>query len=71
MSNYHVQTLHGPVLRPRIGNPVKRLFAAMLTWQQRYELRQHLLAMDDRLLEDVGLNRAKAAREAAKPFWKD
>lgn len=71
MSNYHVQTLRGPVVRPSAGNPVKQLLAAMVTWQQRYELRQHLLAMDDHLLEDIGIDRAMAVREAAKPFWKD
>jgi len=71
MSNYHVQTLPGPVVGRSAGSPVKHLLATLVTWQQRYELRQHLLAMDDRLLEDIGLDRATAAREAAKPFWKD
>jgi uncharacterized protein YjiS (DUF1127 family) len=71
MSNYHVQTLRGPVVEHRAGNPVKLLLAALATWQQRYELRRHLLTLDDHLLEDIGLDRAAAAREAAKPFWKD
>ena len=71
MSNYHVQTLRGSVSSAGFGNPLKRLHAALLTWQQRYELRQHLLALDDRLLDDMGLDRAKARKEAAKPFWRD
>jgi uncharacterized protein YjiS (DUF1127 family) len=71
MSNYHVQTLRGPVLGTGFGNPLKRLFATILTWQQRYELRRHLLAMDDRLLADIGMSRAEARKEAAKPFWRD
>ena len=70
MSNFHVQTLHGPFLRAGIGNPVRRLLATVVSWQQRYELRRHLLEMDTRLLEDIGLTRAKALQEAAKPFWK-
>lgn len=40
MSNFHVQALHGPFLRTSVGNPIKRLFATMVLWQQCYELRQ-------------------------------
>lgn len=71
MSNYHVQTLNQPVSWASFGNPVKRLLATIVTWQQRYELRRHLLELDDRLLDDIGFSRAKARQEAAKPFWKD
>jgi uncharacterized protein YjiS (DUF1127 family) len=31
--------------------------------------RRALLALDDTLLKDIGLSRADAAREAARPFW--
>ena len=71
MSNYHVQTLNRPVSWASLGNPVKRLFAAMVVWPQRYAHRQHLLELDDRLLDDIGFSRATARQEAAKPFWKD
>jgi uncharacterized protein YjiS (DUF1127 family) len=71
MSNFHVQTLRGPFLRAGAGNPLRRLLATMVSWQQRYELRRHLLEMDARLLEDIGLSPATARQEAAKPFWKD
>ena len=71
MSNYHVQTLNRSVLWANFGNPVTRLFATIVAWQQRYELRQHLLEMDDRLLDDIGFSRAMARQEAARPFWKD
>jgi len=30
---------------------------------------QVLATLDDRLLEDIGVSRAEAAREASKPFW--
>ncbi len=71
MSNYHVQTLSRPVWRLGVGNPAQRLFATIVAWQQRYELRRHLLEMDDRLLDDIGFSRAQARQEAARPFWKD
>jgi uncharacterized protein YjiS (DUF1127 family) len=71
MSNYPVQTLRRPVSGFSFGNPLGSLYGTLVAWQQRYELRQQLLAMDDRLLEDIGFTRADARREAAKPFWRD
>ena len=37
-------------------------------WQRRRE-RQALLELDDRLLEDVGVTREQALRQASKWFW--
>ncbi|NIM28502.1 MAG: DUF1127 domain-containing protein [Gammaproteobacteria bacterium] len=71
MSNLHVETLHRPVFGAGFGHPLKRLYAVVTTWQQRFRLRQHLLTLDDRLLEDMGLDRAAAVREAAKPLWRE
>jgi len=71
MSNYHVQTLSRPLFAGSVDHPVRRLLATIVVWQQRYELRRHLLEMDAHLLDDIGLGRAEARREAAKPFWKD
>jgi len=71
MSHYYVQTLNRPLFAGSVGHPVKRLFATIVVWQQRYELRQHLLEMDDHLLDDIGFSRVEARQEAAKPFWKD
>ena len=39
-------------------------------WQQRSAERDRLLQMDNRLLKDIGLNRADADREGRKPFWR-
>lgn len=32
--------------------------------------RRHLLTLDDRLLEDIGISREQAQSEGRKPFWK-
>ena len=40
-------------------------------WQQRMRTRRALASLDDRLLKDVGLNRADVWRECSKPFWKE
>lgn len=39
---------------------------------RRHELarqRRRLLALDDRMLKDIGITRADACREGARPFW--
>lgn len=47
-----------------------RLFDAIGTWQDRAASRRRLSGLDDRMLCDVGLDRAAADTEAAKPFWR-
>jgi uncharacterized protein YjiS (DUF1127 family) len=50
-----------------------RSLNTLRTWQQRRCERYHLrclLRLDDRLLEDIGLNWASVAWEASRPFWK-
>ncbi|OJA05744.1 DUF1127 domain-containing protein [Halomonas sp. QHL1] len=32
--------------------------------------RRHLLALDDRLLDDIGIDRTQALKEGRKAFWK-
>ena len=36
----------------------------------RHHQRRQLLQLDEKQLQDIGLTRAEALREAAKPFWK-
>lgn len=46
------------------------LFDRLAEWQQLARQRRELRQMSDRELKDVGLSRADAEREAAKPFWR-
>ena len=39
-------------------------------WLNRWQGRQDLRELDDRLLADVGISREDALREAGKPFWR-
>jgi uncharacterized protein YjiS (DUF1127 family) len=39
-------------------------------WMERNHQRRDLAALDDRLLEDIGITRSAAASEIAKPFWR-
>ncbi len=36
----------------------------------RAEQRRHLAELDERMLKDVGITPAEAARESAKPWWR-
>ena len=46
-----------------------RLFRVVLAWNDRSRQRHDLRRLDDRLLADIGVSRAAAAREAAKLPW--
>ena len=42
----------------------------LVTWQRRHKDRLHLMALDDRLLHDIGISSADVEHEVSKPFWK-
>ena len=52
------------------GSVVERALRLARTWQARAIARRHLSELDDRLLADIGMDRAGAVDEAAKPFWR-
>ena len=56
----------------RLRDTVLRLLARKLyRWIARGEQRHDLARLDDHLLRDIGVTPGEAAREAAKPFWRD
>lgn len=46
------------------------LWRKLLIWNRRWQQRQRLAQMEDRLLKDIGMTRYQAEQEAAKPFWR-
>ncbi|MEQ8813983.1 MAG: DUF1127 domain-containing protein [Thalassobaculum sp.] len=44
-------------------------FAVLATWGERLKQRATLAEMDDRMLQDIGVDRSVARAEADKPFW--
>jgi|GEM_PF-6759079 len=46
------------------------LRALLSCWMARREERLQLAALSSELLDDIGITRADARREAAKPFWR-
>lgn len=45
------------------------LLKTLAEWRLRQRQRHQLSRLDDRMLRDIGLDRAAAMREADKPFW--
>jgi len=48
----------------------RRWWQIVRRWADRRRQRVALARLDDRLLADIGLTRAQAAFEAARPFWR-
>ncbi|MCK5275768.1 MAG: DUF1127 domain-containing protein [Alphaproteobacteria bacterium] len=46
------------------------LTACICLWQQRARSRRELLWLDERQLQDIGIDRQAAVEEAHKPFWR-
>ncbi len=46
------------------------LMGRMQHWIDVYRQRQQLAALDDHMLQDIGLDRASVNQELSKPFWK-
>ena len=66
------------VLAPRVAAGLARITDGLQSeWQAvrlrlaRQRTRRLLAELDERMLHDVGVTRAGAMREAAKPFWID
>lgn len=47
-----------------------RKLDALLSYHDRAQERRRLGRLDDRLLHDIGVDRATAELEAGKPFWR-
>ena len=59
----------GAAPAPRGAQALRKVAATIATWIERSRMRRRLLALDDRMLRDVGISRAEVHGEAAKPFW--
>jgi uncharacterized protein YjiS (DUF1127 family) len=46
-----------------------RTWATLRLWRERARQRTHLAELSPEMLDDVGISRAAAHAEAARPFW--
>lgn len=61
----------GQSLRRMIAGAVARVRRTTAFWHSRALQRRALSKLDDRLLDDIGVDRRSAQREAVKRFWQD
>ena len=54
----------------RFGARLRTAVETVALWHQRARQRRQLVALDDRLYRDIGVNPLDAYREAQKPFWR-
>jgi len=52
-----------------LGRMLLRAPETLSLWYERSRQRRQLARLDDRLLRDIGLDRASAMEEASKSFW--
>lgn len=64
-----IGTALNPGSRRSLASLVLTVSDAMATRMERARERRQLSELDPRMLKDIGLNRADAERESAKPFW--
>ncbi len=69
-ANLHQSTSDPPLPLAQAGGLWRGLVALIATWQSRAKQRRELKEMEPWVLRDLGLSKAEAASEAAKPFWR-
>jgi uncharacterized protein YjiS (DUF1127 family) len=58
-----------PTLAPAVRFAVKVAFVLM-TWDETYRTRRTLKRLTPDQLDDIGVSRSQAMKEAKRPFWK-
>ena len=58
-------------VRYALRDATDRVFATVREWRRRSRERAELVALDDRMLRDIGLTQGEAEFLANKPFWKE
>lgn len=58
-----------PLMRSLPRLPLASPLATLARWRRVRRERLQLLELNDYMLNDIGLTREEAGREAARPFW--
>jgi uncharacterized protein YjiS (DUF1127 family) len=53
-----------------LASAAQRAVQLLLIWRERAWQRRQLEMLNDHMLRDIGISRAEAHGEAAKPFWR-
>lgn len=71
MSSLPLSLTSLPASLPPLSRMLVTLALMVARWDDRSRTRQSLARLDAHLIRDIGLDAAKAAKETAKPFWRD
>jgi uncharacterized protein YjiS (DUF1127 family) len=53
-----------------LGRPLARLVEQFTAWYQGYRDRHLLASLDDRMLGDIGIDRAALGSDSTMTFWR-
>ena len=56
--------------RARLGAALARLAERVIAWHERVRSRRILASYDDRMLRDIGIDRAAVENESTASFWR-
>ncbi len=56
--------------RARLGAALARLVECVISWHERVCSRRILASYDDRMLRDIGIDRAAVENESTASFWR-
>ena len=67
-----IDTVRAGAPAPRAASlpALRELLERIFVWVTLARSRRDLAGLDDRALRDIGIDRATAAEESAKPFWR-
>jgi len=57
-------------LRAILDAALVRLVASVIAWRARVRSRRLLASFDDRMLRDIGIDRARVEKESTSSFWR-
>ena len=58
------------VQRLHLDRRVRETVAQLSLWRERSRSRAVLASLNDRMLHDIGIDRATAVEESETPFWR-
>ena len=58
-----------PVSAVSLSERLVQIVHTLFAWHERTRSRRQLAGLNERLLRDIGIDRATAARELDKGFW--
>lgn len=67
--SHNTAELYTPLAK-RLKEFLIGFFDLICQWHERNIERRQLMKLDDRMLTDIGLDRATAISEGRKPFWR-